>query len=437
MPERQAITSLVGVAAPLLTVDTSAPSAIEQTSQHLPRMWLKSTPFVFDEVTLSSSTMNNIGLEVSFELPKLATLVSNIVLRTVAPPLAVAPVGAPVNYVDFPAWAMIEYFRTVFGSNQLYSTEAYDLYFKFATDLNLEKRNAVERLTMGNTTTAVRTAAVTAGAEWYSPLWQPFDNDPTESLPLVTLSQKTRFLLKTFPLSQILQNPTNATVTMPAPFDFSLILTVIHSTGDEGAMLLSMSQGDDGVSYMIHQNVRQESDEFANVTNGYKAQSKLSGITKPIKVLKFALVPTKLVNNTGRNDRFFFSPQPVAPVPAGMTPYNPMISWNITANGQTIQREVFSEFNRIYQFFVYFPGVPGEYIYFERYSSVPHSHNAALGYLDYTNLNNPVLQITFGTGGTGTDPDTPTTAQSLRLIVNALDYNFWFMKSGNWSRAFN
>lgn len=439
MPERQTITSLVGVAAPLLTVDTGAPAAIEQTSQHLPRMWLKSTPFVFDELPLTPSTVIDIGVEGSFELPKLATLVSNIVLRTVAPPLNVVPLAAPVNYVDFPAWAQIEYFRTLFGSNQVFSTEAYDLYFKLWQDVNFEKRIAVELLTMGNTSTAVRTAAVTAGAEWYSPLWQPYECDPSESLPLITFSQKTRLTLKTFPLAQILINPTNAAVTKPSnqPFDYSLIITVIHTSGDEGAMLLQMSQNDDGISYMIHQNVRQEVDEYANITNGYKAISKMSGITKPIKVLRFALVPTKLMNNTGRNDRFFFSPQPPAPIPAGMTPYNKIVSWNIQANGQIVQREIFDVFNRIYQYFLYNQGLPGEFIYFQRYTSTPHSHNAALGYVDYTNLNNPTLTITFGTGGTGTDPDNPATPQSLRLIYNAVDYNFWFMKSGNWSRAFN
>jgi len=28
-------------------------------------------------------------------------------------------------------------------------------------------------------------------------------------------------------------------------------------------------------------------------------------------------------------------------------------------------------------------------------------------------------------------------AQQLRLIINALDYNFWFFKGGNWTRTFN
>jgi hypothetical protein len=36
----------------------------------LPRMWLKSTPFVFDELPLTPSTVIDIGLEGSFELPK-------------------------------------------------------------------------------------------------------------------------------------------------------------------------------------------------------------------------------------------------------------------------------------------------------------------------------------------------------------------------------
>ena len=84
-----------------------------------------------------------------------------------------------------------------------------------------------------------------------------------------------------------------------------------------------------------------------------------------------------------------------------------------------------------------FPAPGGDELFFQNYTIQPLAVNAALGYLDYTNLNNPTLYVTFGVGGTGTDPDEPLLPQKLRLIVIGFDYNFWFFKSGNLARAFN
>lgn len=438
MPEKSVITSLVGVAAPLLTCDTSQPDYIVQDSPWVPRDWYKSTPFVRDELILQPTNSSKLGVELQFELPKLASVVSNICLRTVVPAHTVVP-AAPAYFTDAPGFAIIEYFHTNFGSNQVYTTQDIDLYIRFSKFQEYEDQLAISATTFADTTTAQRSALLLNGDAdgLYTPLWQPLDMDTSTALPLVVLSQKTRFLLKTRPLANIVYNPSASVITPAQDYDFTLLLEVIHTTGDESNFLLMMSQQSNGIAYMIHQHVRQDSGQYANTQNGFQIIDKMSGITKPIMVIYWALIPSRLRNNTGFNDFYMFAPQPV-PLPPGMNTYNPVQSWSIEANGQIVQRTINRKYNIFYQHYRKHKSLAGEDIFFQDYTSAgPTLCNAATGYLDYTNLNNATLRVTLGTGGTGLDPINVGQPQQLTVIYNALDYNFHYFHSGNWTRAFN
>lgn len=437
MPERNVITALTGTAGPLLTCDTQDYKCLAMSSLFLAREWKKTTPYVTDDLQIQPNNQSGLGIEMQFELPKLATFIIDMILQATLPPITVTPVGNPASYIDTTGFALIDFFRINFGANLLYSREKYDLYFYYRYRFPIDLRNGINMMILGDTTTAQRSAALLNGITLLIPLWLPFSVDTLNALPLVVLSQKTRFTFR----SEILQNftftPIPGTIlTFTGLFDFLLLITVIHTTTDESRMIMDMSRDDDGISYMIHQNVRQESDDLANSASNASFHVKLSAMTKPLQCLYWGLVPTRLTNNSGFNDRFMFGPQPI-PVPPGMNPYNPLLTWDIIANSQIIQRIVSSNYIRLWKHIVYFPSPVGDFTYFQTYTECPIAENASLGYLDYTNLNNPVLNINMGVGGTGLDPIIAGAPQSLRLIVNATDYNFWFFKSGNWSRAFN
>lgn len=458
MPERQALTTLPGVVAPLLTVDTSDPRAVDYNSLYEPRQWKKSTPFVIDMMEIQPLGQSGLNLEMNFEIPKFATLMQDMCLRTVIPPSTVTPAGSVPYYADHLGFAIIDYFRINFGSNQVYTREKYDLYFQYRQALGIEKTFATNVMVFGDTTTAQRNALLVNGGELITPLELPFSQAHSQTNPLLVLSQKSRYVLKTNPLQNIIvipPLPAGGAVTQTSPWLFTLRVMIVHTTGDESAFLLNMSQEPDGIAYMIHQNVRQNADDFNSFQTNFVINEKLSAMTKPLQILDWALIPTKLQNNTGRNDVFMFAPQPT-PVPPGMTAYNPIDHWRIEANGLVIQRDINPLYNQYYLHRMYHESFPGNEIFFQTYSEFPHSVNAACGYLDYTNLNNPVLYITMGVGGTGPDPDNPSVPQSLRVIINAQDYNFWqdftlefsfnfltsfsvyrFFNSGNWSRSFN
>jgi len=438
MPEKSVITSLVGVAAPLLTCDTSNTEYLIQDSPWIPRDWYKCTPFVRDEITLQPTNSSTIGVELQFELPKLASVVSNIQLRTVVPPSTVVP-ASPAYYTDFPGFAIIEYFSTHFGSNQVYNTHDLDLYVRFSKFMNFESQQAIGPMTYGDTNIAIRSALLLNGDAdgMYTPLWQPLDMCTSNALPLVTLSQKTRFLLKTRPFANIIYNPNAATITPTTNFDFTLLLEVIHTTGDESNFLLEMSQEDNGIAYLVHQHVRQDSGQFANQQNGFQIIEKMSGITKPIMVVYWMMIPTRLRNNTGFNDFYMFNPNP-SPVPPGMNQYSDIEHWWIDANGQIIQRHMRNKQNRLSAHYRKHESLAGERIFFQDYTADgPKLCNQATGYLDYSNLNNPTLHVICGNGGTGADPINAGQAQPITVIFNALDYNFHYFHSGNWTRAFN
>lgn len=439
MPEKQTITALTGTVAPLVTVDTSDADRLDYNCMFCARQWKKTTPFVIDNLIIEPLGTSLLGVEMSFEIPKLATLLSDMVLTCNVPPVTITPPFAQAAYVDYLAYAIIDTFKINFGSNQLYVREGLDLYVDKVYALGIEKSDAVDKMVQGNKTLAQRNGFLQTGGSLITPLNLPFSSHQSMALPLVTLSQKLRFTFK----SRALQNITTLPAAVPGtvltpqgPFDFKLKILVVHPTGDEAANLLKMSQQSDGIAYMIHQNVRQNSDDFQSFQNNYEINCKMSGITKPLKVAYWGLIPTKLQNDTGTNDFYCFTPQPT-PVPVGMSPYSPVDHWSIEANGQIIQRAVTADYNQVYQHQMYHESFVQRGLFFQTYSEYPHSVNAACGYMDYTNLNNPVLKVTLGLGGTGPDPYNPLVPQSLRLIFNCLDYNWLFFKSGNCSRTFN
>lgn len=441
MPEKALIPSLVGTVAPLLTVNVGDLQSLIRNSPFCPRQWLKCTPFLMDEQILTSQNPSTLNGEMSFELPKLATHLYDMVLQIKLPPVqTVGPSLQPSYYVDMPALAVLEYFRIVFGSNQVYDVQPYDIYFRYRNWLTRERLEQINEITYGDSTTAERTALLANGTganPLMCPLWLPFADDPTSVFPIVTLSQKTRFILKTDSLENITQKAATNTLVPTSNFEFSLLITVVYTTGDESNYILNLAQDAMGISYMVHQSVRQNVDDFASRQTGAVMTTRLAGMTKPLQILYFAFIPLKLINNTGRNDKFFFKPNPPAPVPPGMSPYEPIVSYRMDSNGLIIQREVLRNYIRLYKHQFYFPSPGGDEVFFQTYTLQPTSINAALGYLDYTNLNNPTLYATFGVGGTGPDPDNPLAPQVIRLIVNSRDYNFWFFKSGNLARAFN
>lgn len=439
MPERQVITSLVGTVAPLLTIDTGDLNATASLSHFVPQGWKKTTPFVIDHVEILPNNQTGMAVEMTFEVPKLAHGIVDLVLRATLPPATITPAGNPAYYEDFLGYAMINYFRTHFGSNQVFSTEAYDLYFEHRKINHVERRDAVNELILGDTTTAQRSAALLNGVELQVDLMQPFTHCHKNMLPIVALSQKTRFQLLTHALNNLVETSVAGTTVSYGQLkpDFVLEASVIHVTANESSLLLDMSRYDDGIVYMIHHHVRQQNDEIGSLVNGYSPAIKLCGITKPIRELHWALIPSKQINNTGRNDRFFFSPTPTTAFPTALTPYNPIVSWSIEANGQIIQRTMNRNWNRVHLHSKHHSGPHGDEIFSQYYDPFPELVNCAGGYLDYTNLNNATLRPIFGTGGTGTDVDNPLIAQVLTVVVNAKDYNFWFFKNGNWSKTFN
>ncbi len=437
MPERQGLLALTGTVAPLLTVPTQSLEAVDQHSLWMPRLWKKTTPFVIDDVINQPITPQTIGNEMIFDIPKQAHLIKTMLLHVVLAPRVVAPLGT-AQYVDHLGFALVENFKIMFGANLCYEVQPHDLYFKYRKTFQNEKRDAINEMILGDMTSAQLTSALANGVEMFIPLFLPFEEHQNKSLPLLVLSQKLRIIFKCQTLANLTHVQAGSTVTINGQDTFELILKEVHLTGSEAEKILAMSRDSRGISYMIHQHVRQNSDDFASTQNGFQIQCRMVGITKPIKAMYMALIPTKLLNNTGRNDMFFFQSNPnPGPVPAGMTAYARPVSYQINANGNIIQRVIPFRYDTIYNHYHYYNSQHGEDIMNQIYSEYPISFSSATGYNDYTNHSNPVITITMGTGGTGLDFDNALVAQSLRLLINGLDFNFWYFQNGNMTRTFN
>lgn len=437
MPDRHVITSLTGVIAPLLTVATVDPQKVKMHSLFEPRIWKKVTPFVKDQYHITPVGPSGMNIEMAFEIPKFAHLISDICVHKNSPTHTIAPIGNPAYYVDHLGYADLDQFQVNYASNQNLTIDPYDLYFKYRKKYRTEPRDAIDDLILGDKTIAQRTAALVNGFDTLTSLMMDFQEHESQNFPLLTIAQKLRLLYKSKTFLNIIDLPVaGTTVTANGPYTYELICELVHLTGNEAELLLDMSRQDTGITYMIHQHIRQTSDLFTNNTTNATMVTKLSNFTRPLKWIMWAFVPDRLTNNTGFNDFFMFAPQPT-PLPPGMNPYNPILNWRIDANGLIIQRQLLRDYNRVYMHYHYFEAPHGDEIFWQTYADYPMSVNAATGYLDYNNLSNPTLTVTFGVGGTGVDPVNPQVAQTLRLIINAQDYNFWYFCRGNMSRAFN
>lgn len=443
MPERQVITSLTGTAAPLLTVDVSDPRELDYASLWLPRDWKRTTPYVTDVYYLDpNGAITHTTLshqDIHFELPKVASLTDDVYLESRFPPHQVTPLGAQVRYTDWLGLAFWERFNMRYGANEVFEIHPEDEYIRIRKTLGLERLESMRERVAGDQTSAQLQALLVNGTgqdHLITPIYVPFGDELMCALPIVDLSQKTRYSIRCRSLSDVTYNPTNAVLTPQGPYQFRLVFEVVHLTGDETAMFIRLAEKAQGISYMIHQHQRQES-EHATTLTGSKITSQLRGITRPIMFLNWALIPSRLRNNTGFNDYFMYNPSPPAPFPPGMNPYSRIDRWGIDANGQTIQREVHRRHTVYYNYDKFNHGFSGEDMFDQMYAQFPHATNVASGYLDYANLSNATLNIHLGPGGTGVDPLNPAMPQQLTLMVNCKDYNFWFIKGGNLTRCFN
>lgn len=438
MPERQAISALVGVVSPLLTINSQDEAQLDLYSPFQPRDWQKAPAFVLEEFEAGPNNPPGLNQEIIWELGKVATGYYDCVLRIIVPPVTI-PQGVTAAYVDFLGFAWIEEFLLLYGQNQNYRTRDLDLYLKYLYFLTDEKRYCIDRAVMGNQSFAERSANLANGYTLYIPLYLPFSLDTTDTTPIVSLSQKVRHNLRLKPLVQVIQqSPANTITSFNANTNIQvdLICTMVHTTGDESDLFLKKALRDQGMSYMIHQPIIQASDQIATLQTGSQQRIKMSNITRAISWLTWQTIPVALTNNQGQNDIFMFNPNPV-PVPPGMNAYQPFTRWEITANGLIIKRIGDTEYNRLYVKQGLFPSQCGAYSYVQAYSLVPTAPNAALGFMDYQNLNNATLSIITGNGGTGPSVADPQQPQSLLVILVAWDYNFWMFQGGDWSRTFN
>lgn len=458
MSERSVINTLAGQAAPLLTADVRYGIVITRHSLFQPVEWTKSTPFIVDEVRVPANNPFQFGGDCNFEYTKSATLLGDVALRIEIPPHTVTNTVNPLNppgaayFVDHLGFAFIDKLDLNYAQNRLYEHNKYSLYFRYRQRHTKETTEHYNQIIFGDKTTAERTALLLNGTPQGQPLYVPLDYEfsfaPHESIPLVSLSQRVRWTLRSENFSNLIVRPTDGTanVTFPAGgWRVEMALTVYHVCGAESDHFLKLTDNEYGLCYMIHQDQMQKSNVISFRTDNTTQVIQIANINRAIKNLKWALLPFHLQDNTGRNDYFMFNPQPPLPLPPGpgvapgMALYNPIISWQMKSQSMIIRRQCDNNYDRFYIRRRLYPSQPGESIFEQSYSMYPLAINTSVGFLDYNNLNNVTLEILFGVGGTGIDPDdvTQTTAQQLLVIIWADDYNFWYLNRGNWTRAFN
>lgn len=443
MPQKEVLTTLTGTAAPILLGNVKDPQELTYLSPWLPRYWTKTVPFVVDHVRLDPCSQAGLNKDNVFEIAKIGHAISDFVIKADFPPGQVTG-GNPnpqANYSDFLGYTYWSKLEMKFLANEVFDVEPHDLYFEHRKNHEVERRDAINELILGDRSTAIRTAAFVNGVTTYTDFFLPFTKADRKCLPIGVLSQKLRFVLKTRPLREFtrIQVPTLTTqvASLTGDLQLQILMEVVHLSANEAGLFLAMSQDKSGIAYMIHQHIRQYTETIGTFSSNVEVPVRLNGITKPIRILHWALIPDAMVNNSNRNDEFFFRPNPPLPIPFGLTPYNPHTQWRIEANGQIVQRSLWRDQNRVHMHQKFCISPHGDEVFTCYFGRHPNAIDCSDGYADWTNFNNPLLYITLGVGGTGADVDNPNLPQRLRVYVNAEDYNFWYLKKGNFTKSFH
>lgn len=447
MASKETLATMTGVITPLLTVNLADRDAVDLASLWLPRPWKKTTLFAIDEYELDPlSEPGTLGPERRWEIGKQGgSFIRDLCFHTVWPAHTIALPAISAGYVDYLGYAMFDHSKITFGSNLLYERQMYDNYFYYIKAFRDEEKFAIDYLVRGNQSAAARAADLVNGVETWTDMFFPFEMADSHSLPIVALSQKLDVTLKTRPLQEIVvTNPVgnSPSVTPNAPYRFTLRVRSVNTANPDADAIVAMTKREKGVAYLIGQNVHSHHELIlGNNTASFQARVSLQSMTKPLRYLMWSMIPDNLVNNTGTNDFFFFQPNPtLGPVPPGMGTYLPIIRFGITAGQMEIQRPIQRDYSRIRNHYKYFPSRAGEEIFHQTYAEFPLAVNAATGFMDYTTLGIPYLTVDFAAGGTGTVPagfPGAGGAQNLRVILNAMDYNFWFFKWGNANKSFH
>ena len=341
----------------------------------------------------------------------LSDYMGEIVLRWTNSAVTAGSGATFTEYVDYAAIASIGSIELRYGSNHLQTIRPVQLHaYDYSMVKDREEQLSEDELMLGNKTQTERRTAAAAARTFYLriPTW--WITDTHKYLPISCLSNELNIQINWASIDKVIRTDasTNPSLSMSSTV---LISTLIHVSSQEQSAIQIDSDQDEGLMYCVH-DFSDIHEEILLASGSSSFTVQLQNIRSPVVELLFVVRKDSEVNSTTlRNDPFN---------------YQAISTFKLKGSGLDIVRDVARTENQFIDFPDYHSGVAGSNINLIVHSLNPEDRRDQWGSLNYFNINNATLTITFAAN----------LAENHVLDVIGVTKNIMQIKSGDIKKFF-
>ena len=357
----------------------------DSKSQFTPEGWDASANFHGEWKEISANSPADVGGTSIFQIQDTLMDYGGDFILKFTKPAYTTNAGTFWRMVDFAGFQFIKSVRVSYGSNNIRNFTGYELqtyYHRMLRDR--DEQDAWGNVVRGDLDAATRASDLTSAVTYYVriPFWI---DDTRKSIPISVLAHEINIEVTWASVNEVIQ--TDGSIVAPAPGINPVGQVIkayfIHVPSDEQAYIQNQSDSEQGLIYLINDTNSDSSIGSETITAGATSHTmRLSNLKGP--VVEF-LVTLRLKTDADTS------------LSATKEPFlrQKINTLKITGSGLDIIPSLEHDFLVNVVQATYHSGPPSEFIYPLIHSTKPEDSRDHNGSLDYFNITNPQLEITF------------------------------------------
>lgn len=368
----------------------------------------------------------------------------------VSPLVSTLPAQAGSAFVDGAGIWGCRVWNQTYAGNQIQRLTPDWNFIKYQRWTDDEDKFSLEDMIPINLSFAQRQARALSNQHWIVPMNRNMGSDTNNMEPLVCLSQDILYEVQLPPLASMVNTPDGLVIdennllagATGAIQRLFLRSHLRHLTGAERDSLVTKTQSDDGIAYLV-EDIQVQNVDFVGPTDSVK-EFDIKNINSACTEIYFLIRPAETYQKdaaTSGNADPFFTPPKFSPGAAGWTSpftgnqYFLPTHISIRSNGiELVKRQPVKEYlDTMVLKYHSGRGVGGVISY--SFSQQPELNNANLGSINFGSLNNPSLVLEWADPARGITQ--PCTAGTMCVTMIGDVHNFSLIQGGDYQRVFH
>lgn len=356
----------------------------DRKSLWLPEGWDVSANWHGEWKDIDANVVSGLGGKTVFQIQDTLMDYAGAFVLKFTKPAWVAGGGAIDRMVDFAGYQFIDNVQITYGSNFVRSFTGYELQTYHHRMLkDRDEQDAANELVRGDKSDAERAADYLASVTYYVdiPFWI---TDTRKAIPISVLSHEMNITIQWNTLANLVFSDGAPTTPSPAITDQKMRIYFVHVPSDEQAFLQTQSDTGNGLLYLINDLSSDAVKEVTIPSGSTTFTHRLTNYKSPVVEHIVTIRKASNVNSTTFGNDPFLREQ--------------IATITIQGSGLDIVPALEHDFliNKIFP--LYHSGPPGEYIYVIPHSANPEDARDHYGSLNYFNISNPTMVLTFPAG---------------------------------------